>query len=323
MSVFHDNRGRGGDYRAPHRAQHRGPGAFHDPSRARWSVFAARRPSPPRRPEPADAPLWGLSYERAETLIQVVLAFALVGGATAALHSTLLGASPPPPAPEPAPIVAPAPVAAPLPAPSAAPVAAPAVAEAGSSPSVAAPEAPPPGAAPAAAAPAPQLPENSEQPAAVRVAPDGAAAVPASLLDARPIADQAASEPDAAPQPLAPPSAEMRERLAAREAPPASEPDTALETAAAGAAPLSAEEGGRLTRCFLKLSARSHESSACRIRRSEQEVVFQFADKTLTFTHERGRAWIATLGGRKIGRVYQNARKPCWGARGFYACDNT
>jgi hypothetical protein len=315
MSVFPENHGRGAHYRGQYRGQNRTSGAFHHSSRARWSVFAARRPEPPRRPEAAVSPRWGGVYERAETLIQIVLAFALVGGATAALNSSFPGA-PPSPA-----LIAHTTASVPYVQPEVEAVDTFDVPVAASSQAVAAPEATPAiGGLPVALPEGERFLDAQMQSVPALTAPAAVEALPASLLDARSISDQREAEADPSPRPLAPPSAEMREKLAARDMPP--DVAVASETSII---PASGEAGERLTRCFLKISGQPHESSACRIRQSAEEVVFQFADKTLIFSHERGRAWIATLGGRKIGRVYQNTHKPCWGARGsgFYACDNT
>lgn len=308
MSVFYDNHGRDSDF------ENHGDESL---PRARWRPFDSRRQPPPRR-DRADAPLSGLSYERAEGVIQLVLAFALVGGATAVLNSSLFGSparapvkaaavSTPAPLPPPKAAAPPPAQAAPVSAPSA-PVAAPPPTQ-----SVAA--------GPVQAAPAP-------------AAPSHAASVPASFFDARPIADRVSMEPEPAPQPLAPPSPEAREKLAVQSAPPppagiAAVEATAPEARAAPSRAASAETGaadnGRLTKCYLKIAGKRHENSDCRIRQSDNEVVFEFADKTLTFVHQHGRVWNATMGGRSFGAVSQDPRKPCWGVRGsgFFACDNT
>lgn len=319
MSVFYDDRGRDRDYADAAASQ--------AARRVRWGALRPRRPhQPPARPraETRPAPLWGLTYDRAEGVIQLLLAFALVGGATAFLSSSQFSGAPAAPT-APAPAAAPAREAAARPAPKAATNA--------EVPAQVPPQV-------RAETPAATLSEPAPlATASVAVAaPDAAASTPraaadaAALFDSRPIAGPAA--PEAGPRPLAPPNAEARERLAVQDAAPAPAVTTpaAVEATPAEAAPAAetaheakAAEGGRLTKCYLKISGRPTENSSCRIRQSERQVVFDFDDKSLVLAHERGRVWSATMGGRALGKVYQNAHKPCWGARssGFYACDNT
>jgi hypothetical protein len=319
MSVFYDNHG-----------HDRGYDDDEAPPRARWVAFGASR-EPARRPrrEAADGPLLGLSYERAEGVIQLVLAFALVGGATALLNSNLFSAPPAAPQTDTAALTASAPAA------QASPAQAPSVQVQTAQVQAAQVQAAPVEAARVAA---PTLmsssPVEPAAPAAAAPEPAPAAAAPASadsaaLFDSRPIAGGDVV-PDTAPRPLAPPSPEARERLAAGEQPPAAEAAPAAEAESAPAAtpvhePAKPAEGGRMAKCYLKISGRVQENGSCRIHQSNEQVVFDFPGKPLSLAHDHGRTWIATLGGRTVGKVYQNAHKPCWGARGsgFYACDNS
>jgi hypothetical protein len=256
-----------------------------------------------------DAPLWGVAYEKVEGVVHLTLAFAIVGGAAVILSSALFS----PGAPLGGAVEKPAEVTqASL---------APAVAVAVTEPETAAPAAPVEKAAPLAQAePAP--------------AAD-------SFLNARPIAEQAApAAAGRAPEPLSPPSADMREKLEARQeaAPPpeakayeaaapapASAPEAQAEPPAAAEKPIDAskaEEGGRMARCYFKLSGRVQNSGACRVDHAGAAVVFHLPGKTLELAHNNGRVWTATLGGRNLGKVYKNKGAPCWGAKGFYACEN-
>jgi hypothetical protein len=313
MSVFYDDRGRDRDYPDDVAAQ--------AARRARWGALRPRRPHQPAparpRAETKPAPLWGLSYDRAEGVIQLLLAFALVGGATALLSSSQFSGAPAaPPTVAAAALTAPAPAAAP--AREAAVRPDPKAATKEEARSETQPEPAPLTIASVVAAAAPEAAASTE-----RAAMDAAA-----LFDSRPIAGPAA--PEAGPRPLPPPNAEAREKLAVPDAAPAPAvaAPAAVEATPDEAAPAheaKAAEGGRLTKCYLKISGRPTENASCRIRQSDKEVVFDFDGNSLVFAHQRGRVWSATMGGRSFGKVYQNAHKPCWGARGsgFYACDNT
>jgi hypothetical protein len=347
MSVFFDNHGRESGYQADEPR----PLAWKrllSQTREVMSRNGAHRADVDRadvdRVDVDRAPLWGLTYDRVEGVVPLLLAFTLVGGAAAIMSSALYGTNVPAPgaaqekqtqekrmaakAPKPVAAVAePAPVAA---------VAAPAP--------VAAVAAPAPVAAVAALAPL--EPEttvarsvaNVERQAQAVEPPKPSDAAPAldPFLDAKPIAATAAS----APAPLAPPPAQMREKLAARqEAPAAPAPQAAIEQPPAPPEPAQAmkeeasvvpekldeaaksEESGRTAKCYFKLSGRVQNSGTCRVQHSGESVVFQFPGKPLEIAHNHGRVWVATLGGRNLGKVYKSGA--CWGAKGFYACENS
>jgi hypothetical protein len=333
MSVFFDNRGRDSGYEVD------------EPRPLAWRRLLARTREvmsgngvdrvtvdrvPVDRLDVDRAPLWGLSYDRVEGVVHLLLAFTLVGGAAAIMSSALYGTNVPPGAAQekqaqekhlaakaPAPVAA---VAAP------APVA-------------------------ALAAPAPSEPETTvartvenverQAPAVEPPKPSDAAPALDPFLDARPMAEakpMAETAATAAPAPLAPPPAQMREKLAARqEAPAAPAPQAAIEQPPSAPEPAQAmkeeaaapekldeapkaEESGRTAKCYFKLSGRVQNSGTCRVQHSGESVVFQFPGKPLEIAHNHGRVWIATLGGRNLGKVYKSGA--CWGARGFYACEN-
>jgi hypothetical protein len=271
--------------------------------------------------------LWGLAYERIEGVVHLTLAFTIVGGAAVILSSALFSPGAPLGGPIEPPLVS---------------------AQAGLAP--AAPVAIKEAAAPAAEKQPAQAPEPVQQ---------SAAAAPADpFLSARPIAESTAPATAATgPRPLTPPTADTREKLVARQdiapepeapadeaiAPPeasayeaapaapaaVSPPAPVSERAAAPAAPAKAvaeapkaDTGGRMAKCYFKLAGRVQSSAACRVDHSGQSVLFHLPGKPLEIVHENGRVWSATLGGRNLGRVYRNKDAPCWGAKGFYACEN-
>ncbi len=58
----------------------------------------------------------------------------------------------------------------------------------------------------------------------------------------------------------------------------------------------------------------------CRILRDkDKEVIFEIDEGPLTIKLRQGRVWTARLKDRDLGAVYKTG--PCWGAKGFYACD--
>lgn len=294
------------------------------PESNRMSVFLEHRrgsdyeASPPRRglkrpAKPAggdDAPLWGFSYDRAEGVIHLLLAFTMVGGAAAMLW-TLVAAPEPKVAEKPA---APVKVAT-----------APAPAEARAT---------------AEKAPAPIVKaENKAEPAPVAssVAAPVAAPIPAPVA-APAMAMAAAMSPISianAPAPLAPPPADVRARLVASAETPARPVVTTRETepeAPAAEAPAqkseeapaqaSASEGERTraAHCYVKLSGRVQTNATCQVQITENGIIFQIPGKPLSIEHVHGRTWVATLGGRALGNVYKSGS--CWGGHGFYACKN-
>ncbi|WP_026191580.1 hypothetical protein [Methylosinus sp. LW4] len=72
-------------------------------------------------------------------------------------------------------------------------------------------------------------------------------------------------------------------------------------------------------RCFVKLQGRVVIAKSCRILREPKEVIFEIDEGPLTIKLRQGRVWTARLKDRDLGAVYQTG--PCWGAKGFYACD--
>ncbi len=300
MSVFYGDRGRNRDYGDEQGA----------PRAGRVGRFG-----PGRRREPDDRPLFGFSYDRAEGVIQLLVAFGVVGGAAALLSSGLF-----------------------------APDAADArrrEARTDAAPVSAAPapqrlvEAPP-----ARAEPSPVSPSRADAPA-----PAGATNLVEQAVPAAPVASQDPSPPvqmampAKLPEPLAPPPAELRERLdptpkRVDDAPPPGRADMASQAEAAAAAAedaaptLSAEapaarsageSPARFSHCYLKLAGRVQSSGGCRVRHTEDAVVLEVQGKPLEIAHARGRVWTATYGGRSLGKVYRSGS--CWGARGFYACE--
>lgn len=195
--------------------------------------------------------------------------------------------------------------------------------------------APPLAAAPVEPKPALPTEEASAAPAEPDRAAPPAAADP--VLDARPMTETAAamSVPSLGPEPLAPPSPAMREKLEAREAPPplpqdasayeaptaAAEPKAVASANEEAAPPESAKDdvGTRMSKCFVRLSGRVQTSGPCRVSRTGESVTFQLPGKSLTLAHGHGRVWTATLGGRNLGKVYKSGA--CWGAKGVYVCD--
>ncbi|PPD42719.1 MAG: hypothetical protein CTY15_11785 [Methylocystis sp.] len=267
------------------------------------------------------------AFERVESLVHLLLAFAIVAGATVILKS--IAFSPEAPARQFASVALPANEQ--LAAPSQAPAE------------------PLERAAASQVAPVSQDNASVALPAAAvaPLAPPAAVSAPAAsgdqaLLDPKPLAPKPlAPEPSVepranAPEPLAPPSADVREKLVARtQAPapkraeeemnaPAPEPETvASKSAEANDEPAPAArdvESGRMAKCYFKLSGRVQNSGPCRVSRTDKAVVFQLPGKPLQIAQIRGRVWSATLGGRSLGKVYKTGA--CWGAKGFYACDN-
>lgn len=246
-----------------------------------------------RRRDGDDAPPRGFAYDRVEGVIQLTLAFVIVGGAAVLLSSALFRPSAPPE-------------------------------RAGGKPDESAQS------SVAVAAKAPE-------PAPVESAPAAPAAAPFASPPTTP-----APTTMVPLEPLAPPSPDMREKLVARQeaAPPPEArayeaPAAPVPAPAAAAAPAvvekpgdepatpeahKTEEAGRMAKCFLKLSGRVQNSGACRVDHTGAAVVFHLPGKTLEIAHNAGRVWTATLGGRHLGKVYRTGA--CWGAKGFYACEN-
>ncbi|QGM96156.1 hypothetical protein [Methylocystis parvus] len=277
----------------------------------------------------ANSALWGVAYDKVEGVVHLTLAFTIVGGLAVILSSALFS----PGAPLGGAIEKPVDVAQQS---SVAPGAGAVVTEPIQAVAI----------APAAPVPASKLAEEAAP--ADQAAARAATAAPASnsFLSVRPIAAQPAAAPATAAralEPLAPPSADMREKLVAREdsappseaaarqalAVPAAEPVAKAQTAPVEEAADSekvpaahASEGGHMAKCFLKLSGRVQNSGACRVDHDGSSVVFHLPGKPLEIVQQNGRVWTATLGGRSLGKVYRNKSAPCWGAKGFYACEN-
>lgn len=115
--------------------------------------------------------------------------------------------------------------------------------------------------------------------------------------------------PVRAPAPLPAAAAPAPVAEAEESAPPPS------DTASAPAGALDEYEA----RCFVKLLGRVVTAKACRILREPKEVIFEIEEGPLTIKLRQGRVWTARLKDRDLGNVYQTG--PCWGAKGFYACD--
>lgn len=285
MSVFLDNHRRGSDYET-------------DAPFGRSNVrrnHSNGRPMKPRRRD--EAPLWGFSYDRAESAIHLLLAFIMVGGVAAMLWNFVA-----PEAEKPA-----APVRTALPAPAK------------------------PQTAPEKTAVAPPI-AKVENPAPVETVPPppvkpAAPPLTAAVLSPTPIAN--------APAPLPPPPVELREKLAApveapaavaakapepQPAPVAEQAEASPPEAAATEAKADAVEGNsvRTAHCYVKLGGRVETNASCRVEITDNGIIFRLPGKPLEITHEHGRTWNATLGGRSLGKVYKSGS--CWGSRGFYAC---
>ncbi len=280
MSVFYGDRGRNRDYGDEQGARRAG---------------RAGRFGPGRRREPDDRPLFGFSYDRAEGVIQLLVAFGVVGGAAALLSSGLF-----------------------------APDAADArrrEARTDAAPVSAAPapqrlvEAPP-----ARAEPSPVSPSRADAPA-----PAGATNLVEQAVPAAPVASQDPSPPvqmampAKLPEPLAPPPGRADMASQAEAAAAAAEDAAPTLSAEAPAARSAGESPARFSHCYLKLAGRVQSSGGCRVRHTEDAVVLEVQGKPLEIAHARGRVWTATYGGRSLGKVYRSGS--CWGARGFYACE--
>jgi hypothetical protein len=282
--------------------------------RPRASRFFSRFSRFPRDPDDQDR-AGGFAYERMEGLVQLVLACTLVAGAALILSATVFappqtvgavaaGQAQPAPAVESAPsaVVAPNQLA------QAKPAAPKEIVES-------------------------QIVERQivERPSEAPRAPEAPATNPAVAPP---------SQATKAPEPLAPPSVDIREKLAGgpenaprqmavadESSPAAPEPEPKVaassEQPSAGveksvAAPHDAADG-RAAKCFFKLSGAVQNSGPCKILHTGNGVTFQFPGKSLTITQLQGRVWTATLGGHSLGKVYKSGA--CWGAKGFYACE--
>ncbi len=145
---------------------------------------------------------------------------------------------------------------------------------------------------------------------------------------------QSATEP--LPEPLPPPVAKARtpEPAPVDEAAPVAAPDdakphaaverapsvdAAVSTSAAPAAVESqAEEKpaneGRHTQCLVKVDGQILFQRGCMLRQSGRSTLtFNAGDEAVVLTLERGRTWMARLGGRSLGKVYRTGE--CWGRR--------
>lgn len=283
--------------------------------------------------------LWGYAYERIEGVVHLTLAFTIVGGAAVILSSALFSPG--------------APLGGAVEAPDSPPSQA--ISMSAPAPIQEAVARPAPKEAATAAAPAAQSaaatkvdPFLSARPIVESTAPAAAASAgPRPLTppsaDAREklVARQDIAPQDIAPQDMAPQDIAPEPEASANEAaPPVATnayraPAAPVETAGAAPQPTpaaspetAAAEGpkadgaGHMAKCYLKLAGRVQNSGACRVDHSGQSVTFHLPGKALQIVHENGRVWAATFGGRRLGKVYRNKDAPCWGAKGFYACEN-
>lgn len=137
------------------------------------------------------------------------------------------------------------------------------------------------------------------------------------------VADQSA----ASPPPAAPPVTAQAEAAPAasspKQAPSEQTPaeETLPERAPSESSPATTTGLDEYeARCFVKLEGRVVTARPCRIlREKDREVIFQIEDGPLTIKLRQGRVWTARLKDRDLGIVYRTG--PCWGAKGFYACD--
>lgn len=138
--------------------------------------------------------------------------------------------------------------------------------------------------------------------------------------------------PEKAPEPLAPPASQLREKLEGRRPPPAraadgpsralayAEPEAeAPMPATKSADEASPAEAAASSKCYVKLSGRVAAKGPCRIRDEGERIAFELPGKTLALAHERGQIWTATLDGRVLGKAYR--RGSCWVAPRLYVCD--
>lgn len=289
MSVYFENRRRGSDYEtdAPRRE-------------SKLSTFFSRGGRPDHRHED-EAPLWGFSYDRAEGVVHLLLAFSVVGGAAAMLSSVVFGVAPAVEKAGTAVIASATPNVAPT-QPKMEPTPARPIqkAEAPPPPAPIAPDMRAVAIPPGAMAPAPLVPPTADQ--RERLGSHEAPAPQETTMDAP-------------PAPAAPQLAQLDEPPAREEAPPA--PD---KIASAPKDDAREADRGRMAHCYLKLSGRVQTSGSCRVQHTDDSVILQLPGKPLEIAHAHGRVWIATLGGHNLGKVYKSGA--CWGARGFYACQS-
>jgi hypothetical protein len=178
----------------------------------------------------------------------------------------------------------------------------------------------------------------SAAPGPAKVADDPLLAVPAIAKTPSLMAAFSAM-PANAPEPLSPPTTELRKTLQGGQSPKgaaAGAPEPALAYASAAGAdkpalpsvnevPKAGDEASRpgdearTSKCSLKLGGRA-ESSPCRIRDDGDRVTVGLPGRTLALSRKRGRSWTATLDGRVIGKAYR--RGACWSARRLHLCEN-
>jgi hypothetical protein len=284
MSVFLENERRGSDYETEARLGR---------STVRRSYPDGRPIRPPRR---EDAPLWGFSYDRAESVIHLLLAFTMVGGAAAVIWH--LAPEVEKPAAPVKTLSRPAPV------------------------------------QPLAAAPKPAAPTLAKVESAKPVAPaapekPAAPALAAAVMSPTPISNAPAPLPPPAAElreklaePAGPPAAPMAAEAAPIPVPVITESEPASpETVKAEPKAESSETNSvRSAHCYLKLSGRVQANASCKVQITDNGIIFQLPGKPLEITHDHGRTWLAALGGRSLGKVYKSGS--CWGGHGFYACKN-
>ncbi|MGD9921054.1 MAG: hypothetical protein AB7V13_06360 [Pseudorhodoplanes sp.] len=95
--------------------------------------------------------------------------------------------------------------------------------------------------------------------------------------------------------------------------------DGASETAMSAPDKEAAAPQARTGKCYIRISGRVLEGSACQISRNGGAVTFQYSGQTLTLTPVKGKTWSAALAGRKLGNVYKSGS--CWASRSAYICD--
>jgi len=139
-----------------------------------------------------------------------------------------------------------------------------------------------------------------------------------------PLAIPLVTEHTAAPAPVPPPAASPSAAPApmaqaeAVEPPPQPPPQEPAPSAASSGPSTGLDEYE--ARCFVKIDGRVVIGKPCRILRDkDKEVIFEIDDGPLTIKLRQGRVWTARLKDRDFGNVYKTG--PCWGAKGFYACD--
>jgi hypothetical protein len=75
-----------------------------------------------------------------------------------------------------------------------------------------------------------------------------------------------------------------------------------------------------VSNCLVKIDGRILINRSCGVSWMKQrEATFELGGKSLTIAHDHRRTWLATLGGRELGKVYKTGS--CWGSKRVYICE--